>query len=243
MRVKMARTQRFSHRGGQTLPYRVQCRRRLITYFGLVDSIMNFTLLLIAVTVVVSWNAFKNRKLADRCVLWPPAISRFKQYDRLLTHGFIHGDLAHLIFNMLTLFFFGQSVEQVMQRITGSAFTFLFFYLTAIVVAILPSYIKESKNPEYLSLGSSGAISAVLFAFILLQPWALIIVFFLPIPSIVYAALYIGYSVWMQRQGESHINHSAHLSGAAFGLLFMLCMEPRLASIFLYQLARPHFSF
>ena len=204
---------------------------------------MNFTLVLIAITVVVSWNAFKNRKLADRCVLWPPAISRFKQYDRLLTHGFIHGDLSHLLFNMLTLFFFGQSVEQVMQRITGSALTFPFFYLAAIVVAILPSYIKEAKNPEYVSLGSSGAISAVLFAFILLQPWALILVFFLPVPAIVYAAFYLGYSIWMQRRGDSYINHRAHLSGAAFGLLFMLCMEPNLVNIFFYQLMRPHFGF
>ena len=202
---------------------------------------MNVTLFLIAVTIVVSWLAFKNRKIADRLVLWPPAVARYGQYDRLITHGFIHGDIMHLLFNLVTLYFFGKPIEAVMRQLTGSAATFLFFYLSSTVVAILPSYIKHYKNPEYVSLGSSGAISAVLFAFVLLQPWTLILVFILPVPAIFYAAFYVGYSLWMRNKGEGHINHSAHLSGAAFGVLFMLCMEPRLIGVFFYQIAHPRF--
>ena len=144
-------------------------------------------LLLIAITVIVSWMAFKNRKLGDRLILWPPAVDRHRQYDRLVTYGFIHADLAHLAFNMITLFFFGGQIESLMINLTGSYLTYPAFYLAALVVSILPSYLKNQKNPNYLSLGASGAVSAVLFAFILLSPWSVIYVFFIPAPAIVYA--------------------------------------------------------
>lgn len=199
------------------------------------------TLILIAITAIVSWMAFNNRKLADRLILWPPAIDRHRQYDRLLTYGFIHADFAHLVFNMITLYFFGRPIERVMAQATGSALTYPVFYLAALVVSILPSYIKNQKNPNYLSLGASGAVSAVLFAYILLAPWTIILVFFIPAPAIVYAVFYVGYSLWMDRRGGDRINHSAHLAGAAFGVMFMLIMEPQVLNIFLEQLANPRF--
>ena len=201
-----------------------------------------FTFLLIAITGLVSWQAFNNRRLADRLILWPPAISRHRQYDRLIGYGFIHADWAHLIFNMITLFFFGRLIEQVMAQISGSVLTFPLFYLGALVVSILPTYLKNKNNPNYLSLGASGAVSAVLFAFILLSPWSLIFVLFIPAPAIVYAVFYVGYSLWMDKRGGDQINPSAHLAGAAFGVLFMLCMEPGILGHFLQRLANPSFS-
>lgn len=201
-----------------------------------------FTFLLIAITGLVSWQAFNSRRLADRLILWPPAISRHRQYDRLIGYGFIHADWAHLIFNMITLFFFGRLIEQVMAQISGSVLTFPLFYLGALVVSILPTYLKNKNNPNYLSLGASGAVSAVLFAFILLSPWSLIFVLFIPAPAIVYAVFYVGYSLWMDKRGGDQINHSAHLAGAAFGVLFMLCMEPGILGHFLQRLANPSFS-
>ena len=201
-----------------------------------------FTFLLIAITGLVSWQAFNNRRLADRLILWPPAISRHRQYDRLIGYGFIHADWAHLIFNMITLFFFGRLIEQVMAQISGSVLTFPLFYLGALVVSILPTYLKNKNNPNYLSLGASGAVSAVLFAFILLSPWSLIFVLFIPAPAIVYAVFYVGYSQWMDKRGGDQVNHSAHLAGAAFGVLFMLCMEPGILGHFLQRLANPSFS-
>jgi len=199
------------------------------------------TLILIAITVAVSLLAFKNRGWAERLVFWPPAIDRQHQYDRLVTHGFIHADSSHLLFNMITLYFFGRPIEGFMQQVTGSPLTFPLFYLAALVVAILPTYFKHQKDANYHGLGASGAVSAVLFAFILLSPWSLILVMFIPVPAIVYAVCYVGYSIWMDKRGGDGINHSAHLSGAAFGIVFVAAMEPRVLPAFLSNLANPGF--
>ncbi|MET3930652.1 rhomboid family intramembrane serine protease [Lysobacter soli] len=198
------------------------------------------TFALIAVTVLVSWLAFERPALLDRLILWPPAIDRKKQYDRLLTHGFIHADWSHLLFNMITLYFFGRLIERVMAELVGPL-GFVLFYLSAIVIAILPTYLRHRHDPTYRSLGASGAVSAVLFAFILLQPWSLIFVFFLPMPAILYAVMYIGYSIYMDKRGGDNINHSAHISGAIYGVLFMLLMEPRFGGAFLQRLMSPSF--
>ena len=199
------------------------------------------TLGLIAVTAQVSWLAFKDRRLVDRLILWPPAVSQRHQYWRLASYGLLHADVSHLLFNMITLFFFGRLIEQVMVQLTGSWLTYPLFYLTALVVSILPSYLRNQGNRNYFSLGASGAVSAVLFAFILIQPWSLIFVFFIPAPAILYAVFYVGYSIWMDRRGGDRINHSAHLAGAAFGVMFMLAMEPRLFNVFIDQLLNPRF--
>ncbi|MBL0163216.1 MAG: rhomboid family intramembrane serine protease [Xanthomonadales bacterium] len=201
---------------------------------------MYATLLIIAITCVVSFLAFSNPKMLSDLILWPPAISRGKQYFRLLTYGFIHADGQHLLFNMVTLFFFGRLIEQFMAGYIGTL-GFVAFYLSAIVVSILPTYMKNVGNPAYRSLGASGGVSAVLFAFVLLQPWTTIYVFFIPCPAIIYAVLYIAYSIYMDRQGSDNVNHSAHLWGAAYGVLFLLAMEPRLFGTFMQALMQPSF--
>ncbi len=203
---------------------------------------LSITVVIVVVTSIVSWLAFNNRALLERLILWPPAVDRHKQYDRLITHGFIHADFGHLLFNMITLFFFGRAVEQVFVARIG-AIGFVLFYLSAIVVAILPTYLRHRHDPEYRSLGASGAVSAALFAFILMAPWSGIYLFLIPIPipAIVFAVLYIGYSIWMDRRGGDNINHSAHLWGAAYGVIFALVIEPRLLGHFLQALANPQF--
>jgi membrane associated rhomboid family serine protease len=195
---------------------------------------------LIGVTVLVSWMAFGNRALLERLILWPPAIHRHRQYDRLLAHGFIHADGMHLLFNMVTLYFFGTQLEPFFGDYIGSA-GYLAFYLSAIVVAILPTYIRHQRDPDYRSLGASGAVSAVLFAFILLAPWSKIYVFLIPvgIPAFVFGGLYLGYTIWMDRRGGGNINHSAHLWGAVYGMLFTVMMEPRAATTFVARLMAP----
>lgn len=198
------------------------------------------TYLLLGITVLVSWQAFSNRRLLDRLMFWPPAISRYRQYDRFIGHGFIHADGMHLLFNMITLFFFGSAVEPVFTALIGS-FGFLAFYLSALVVAILPTYMRHRNDSHYRSLGASGAVSAVLFSYVLFAPWSLIFVFFIPVPAIIFAALYIGYSFWMDKRGGDNVNHGAHLAGAIYGLLFTLMMAPRIGERFLHELMNPAF--
>lgn len=197
------------------------------------------TFVLIAVTVLVSWQAFNNRRLLDRLILWPPAIDRNKQYDRLVTHGFVHADGQHLAFNMITLFFFGRQIEPVFAERIGQG-GFVLFYLSAIVVAILPTYLRHRHDARYRSLGASGAVSAVLFSFILFAPWSLIYIP-IPVPAVLYAAGYVAYSIWMDKRGGDNVNHSAHLWGAAYGVLFTVAIEPRVGALFVEQLSRPSF--
>ena len=177
---------------------------------------MLITLAIIAVTCVVSFMALNNRKLMDDLILWPPAILRHREYHRLVTYGLVHADFGHLLFNMLTLFFFGRLMEQFYAAELGSM-GFLLFYLGGLVVSILPTYLKNRRNANYHSLGASGAVSAVLFSFILLSPWSRIIVLVVPMPAVLYAVLYVVYSIYMDRTGRDNINHSAHLGARPTG--------------------------
>ena len=200
------------------------------------------TLALVAVTVLVSWQAWERPKLMDRLILWPPAIDRQKQYDRLLTHGFIHADGMHLIFNMLTLYSFGRAMEGYFSARIGPV-GFLLFYLSAVVVAILPTFMRHRHDARYRSLGASGAVSAVLFASVLLDPWSGIYLFFIPIPvpAFIFAGLYVWYSIWMDKRGGDNVNHSAHLWGALYGVMFTLLQQPALAARFVQRLVSPGF--
>lgn len=196
----------------------------------------NHTVTLIIITVIVSLIAFQNQKLMNRLIFWPPAMQR-GQYDRFITHGFIHADGTHLLFNMITLFFFGSVIENFYKQYAFNM-GFVLFYLGGLIVAILPSYLKNKNNSHWASLGASGAVSAVLFAYILFQPWKLIFVFFIPVPAIIFAFLYIAYSIWSGKRGNTNINHSAHLWGAAYGVIVTIILEPRMIPHFLKQLSQ-----
>lgn len=190
---------------------------------------MLVTLVIIGITVAVSLLAWNNRRLTDQLILWPPAVKRKHEYWRLLSYGLIHADGMHLFFNMFTMFFFGRVMEPVLNSMIGPLGLPL-LYLGGMVVSILPSYLKHQNDPSYRSLGASGAVSAVLFAFILVAPAQKIFVFFIPMPALVYGVVYLAYTWYMDRQSGDNINHSAHLWGAGFGLLFMALLEPRLLS-------------
>ena len=196
----------------------------------------NHTLFIIIITVVVSLLAWQSPQLMQRLIFYPPAVKR-GQVDRFVTHGFIHADGAHLLFNMITLFFFGNIIESFYRQFFYDM-GFVLFYLGGLVFAILPSYLKHRHDVHWASLGASGAVSAVLFAYILFQPWNLIFVFFIPVPAIIFAVLYVAYSIWSGKRGNSNINHSAHLWGAAYGVVVTILLEPRVIPHFLNQLTR-----
>ena len=199
---------------------------------------MSSNLIIIAVTCIVSIMAFSNSGLMQDLILWPPAISRDKQYYRLVSYGLVHADPMHLFFNMFTLYFFGRVMEQLYNAVLGPL-GFVLFYAGALVASILPTYLRNRGNSRYRSLGASGAVSATLFAFILLQPWAQILVLVIPMPAILFAVLYVVYEFWLERQGADNVNHNAHLWGAAYGVLFTIVMEPRVLGVFFSQLVRP----
>lgn len=201
---------------------------------------MPITLVIIAITCIVSFMAFKNSRLMNDLILWPPAIAGQREYHRLVTYGLVHADFSHLLFNMFTLYFFGRAMEPFFSQSLGML-GFALFYIGGLVISILPTYLKNRANPNYRSLGASGAVSAVLFAFILLAPWQQIIVLVIPMPAIVYALLYTGYSIYMDRRGQGNVNHSAHLWGAAYGVIFTLLMNHRVLSHFLDALMHPSF--
>jgi membrane associated rhomboid family serine protease len=201
---------------------------------------MTVTLALIAVTGLVSYLAFGNPRLMNALILWPPAVSRGGQVHRLLSYGLVHADFPHLLFNMITLYFFGATMEAVFAPYIG-ALGFVLFYASALLVSILPSYLRHRDDPNYRSLGASGAVSAVLFAYILIEPWSLLLVFFVPVPAIVFAVLYVGYTIWAEKRGGDNINHQAHLWGAVYGVLFTVILEPRVPALFLDRLLSPSF--
>ena len=203
---------------------------------------MSVTWIIIGVTCLVSFFAFNDRTLMNRLILWPPAVQRDGQYWRLLTHGLIHQDGMHLLLNMLTLYFFGPAIERVLGALAGP-WAYPTFYIAALVVSILPWQHANRHRSDTASLGASGAVSGVLFAYILFDPWATLLLFFVvPAPAIVLAIAYVAYSIYMDRQNTDKINHSAHLWGAAFGVAFILVVEPNVFGHFLERLAHPRFN-
>ena len=205
----------------------------------MLDLPFNHTVTIILITCIVSFIAFSKETVMNRLIFWPPALQR-GQYDRFISHGFIHADGTHLLFNMITLFFFGSVIESFYRQYLYDL-GFILFYLGGLIAAIIPSYLTNKNNPRWASLGASGAVSAVLFAYILFEPWKLIFVFFIPVPAIIFAVLYVAYSIWSGKKGNSNINHSAHLWGAAYGVIMTIILEPRLIPHFLNKLMQVPF--
>jgi membrane associated rhomboid family serine protease len=200
----------------------------------------DITLTIIIVTCVVTLAGFRNGKVVDELIFWPPAISKKHQYYRFITCGLIHADYMHLIFNMLTLYFFGTFMEAHYQGELGlQKWYYLALYIGALIISNIPTYLKHRNDYNYRSLGASGAVSAVLFAFILLYPWQKIYVFFFPVPAIVYGALFLVYSAYMSRKGGDNVNHDAHFYGALFGIIFTIFVSPDVAGDFWNKLIHP----
>lgn len=201
---------------------------------------MNHTTVILIITVIVSLAAWQIPSLFRRLIFNAPLIQK-GQIDRFITHGFVHQDGWHLFFNMFTFFFFGRAVEKLYIHKFGYL-GFLLFYIAAIVVSVIPDFIKYKNNPNYATLGASGGVTAVLFVFVLLYPWNLIYFFgILPIPAILFAIIYVAYSIYANKQNNSYVNHLAHLTGAAFGIIATILIEPSVLIHFFYALLHPKF--
>lgn len=203
------------------------------------------TMILIAANVIISLIGFSNTAFFERTIMHPYSVKRNNEYYRFITSGFLHIDQKHLFFNMFTLYFFGTNLEYILTiKNLGGKPTYLLLYFSALVLSDIGSFVKYKNHYNYRTLGASGAVSAVVFAAIIFNPWDLLFIFgIIPLPAIIYAALYIYYCIYMSKRGGDNINHDAHLWGAVFGLVFMASvigiLKPHLFNDIFYALTHP----
>ena len=187
---------------------------------------LTITLIIIIVTVLVSLGGFSNHKIINDLIFYPPAITEQKQWWRFFTCGLIHADFGHLLWNMLSFFLFGKYVEDAFAGIYGDKgkALYLVMYVLALFVCLLPTFAKHKHDYNYRSLGASGAVSAVIFAGLLLEPRNRVGLYFIPpvIPGYVFGPLYLIITSFLGKNSRDNINHSAHFWGAIFGIAFVI---------------------
>ena len=178
-------------------------------------------LLVMGITSVAALSAMPQ--LLQRALLRPYRIAQHRDWHTLLSCGFIHADYTHLLLNALTFWSFGFALE----RAIGSA-RFAALYLAGLLVSSLGTVLRHRRDPDYASLGASGAILAVLFAAIVYNPQQSLFILPIPfpIPAPLFALGYLAYTIYAGRRGTGRINHGAHLDGAITGVLFVAITEP-----------------
>ncbi|WP_447950945.1 rhomboid family intramembrane serine protease [Chryseobacterium koreense] len=198
-------------------------------------------LIIIAATAIISYFGFNNPQLFDKYKFNVGAILNRKEYIRLISAGFLHADLMHLLFNMMTLYFFGPIVVQVFGEMG-----FLAVYFGSIFLGNLFSLYLYKNQSWYSAIGASGGVSGILFASIAMIPDLGIYFFFIPIPipGFIFGFLYFAYSVYsmLNPRESDNIGHAAHLGGAFFGLVYAVALQPVRAienSLFLVIMSLP----
>lgn len=197
------------------------------------------TYILIFITGAISIACFRNGELFERLALIPYRVARNREWYRIITHIFVHGDYTHLLVNLFVLLSFGTYLERILRayeqmgQIGSGYLCYILLYFGAAVVASLPDVITRRNDPRFISIGASGAVSAVVFATIFFNPWNKIyLMAVLPIPGILFGVLYLLYSHYMDRRSSDRVNHRAHLYGSLFGFLFPLLMDPSSIHVF-----------
>jgi membrane associated rhomboid family serine protease len=208
---------------------------------------LSITLIIVIVTCIISISAFSNQRIIEDLIFYPPAITRRKQWYRFFSCGLIHADYMHLAFNMYALYSFGTNVEngvaysmgrgsgaeldngfiQIFGATEGKTLDLL-MYILALGFCLLPTFAKHKDDYHYRSLGASGAVSAVIFAGMVLEPRTGVGLIFVPgihIPGYIFAPLFLIISHFLSKRGRDNINHSAHIWGAVFGALFIISMS------------------
>ena len=181
------------------------------------------TITIIILTSLISYQAFRDHNIADKLIFQPASV-RDGEWYRLLTYGVLHADLTHLIFNMFTFYLFGRSIEGYFKAFLGhnpGSIAFILLYVGGLLFSILPTYIQQKDNYYYKGLGASGAVSAVVFAFILINPMSFMGILFIPImlPAFLFGFIFVFISMYLDKKQVGGINHSAHITGGLFGVI------------------------
>jgi membrane associated rhomboid family serine protease len=184
-------------------------------------------------TIITSLYAFYDHSLYGKFMLHPYSVSKGQNIYTLITSGLVHADWMHLFFNMFTFYAFAFTLERLM-----GSWQFGLLYFLGLVLSDLPTVFKHKDHFNYNSLGASGAISAVLFSYILFNPMSKIYIMFIPIgiPAVVFGILYLIYCAYASRNSRDHINHDAHFFGALTGLIFTIIFVPGILQNFITML-------
>lgn len=184
-------------------------------------------------TVITSLYAFSNPGIYDKFMLNPYAITRGERIYAVITSGLIHADWGHLFFNMMSFYFFAFTLERTIGH-----WQFAVLYLASLALSDISTIVRHKNDSWYNSLGASGAISAVVFSFIIINPLVPMGIIFLPIqiPAVLFGVLYLIYSAYASKQ-SSHINHDAHFYGALSGIIITIIFYPQVIASFFQQLS------
>jgi membrane associated rhomboid family serine protease len=197
---------------------------------------MSITAVLIILTCLISWQAFNNPDMQNKLLHYPYIEARNRDFYRWLTACFVHGSWVHLGINMYVFYQFGLAVEDRFLDLFGEVMgrlNFLLLYLLTGVFANIPTFFRHRENQMFRSVGASGAVSGILFVFILFEPWARLGLFFvIPVRAILAAILFLVYSSYASKKSNDMIDHEAHFYGAVFGFLFTVALKPGLLAEF-----------
>ncbi len=203
---------------------------------------LSVTLILIIITVAVTWYAWQNADIMQKWIFHPYSIQHDNSWYRFVTSGFLHADYMHLFFNMFTMYAFGNYVEREFSARYGleiGIVLYLLLYIGGIIVSDIPTYIKHRHDPPYRALGASGGVSSILFSSILFYPTSEIGLIFIPIgiPGFIFGILYLMYSYYQGKRMGDNINHDAHFYGAVYGFVISLVLVPQAFPNFIQQIS------
>jgi len=180
-------------------------------------------IVIIAVTVLISYKGFNDLSFFRKFEFHVGSILKGEQI-RMISSGFLHVDMGHLFFNMVTLWFFAPLVLAYLGN-----WTFVLVYVGSLIFGNLLTLLFNKNNYSYRAVGASGAVTGVLYSAILLQPDMMLGLFFvIPIPAYLFGILYLLYSIYGMKSKNDNIGHSAHFGGAVGGYVITLIEQPQL---------------